>query len=120
MASPVDRASHFSNKKKLKSDNMDQVNMDTFYDRKKAKQLELLLERRSKEREAKQKAWADRLLPLNEETKQCCSKKCINGCIPRPMLEFTRKVNVLEETTHPIHTTETPSLYGNTGIPEVQ
>jgi hypothetical protein len=69
--------------------------MEYFFDHKKARQNEIRIEKAKSIRETKQTAWAARLQPLNDSTKQCCSKKCINGCIPLPLLEITRKVKDL-------------------------
>jgi hypothetical protein len=73
--------------------------MEYFFDRKKLRLSEIRVEKMKKSKEAKQAAWAARLLPLDATTKQCCSSKCVNGCIPLPLLLKTRKVTC---STHSI------------------
>jgi hypothetical protein len=63
-----------------------------FFDKKKMHQREMRAEKMKQQRLEKQSKWAARLIPLDDVKKQCCNKKCLNGCIPRPMLESTRKV----------------------------
>ena len=71
---------------------MDHVDMDSFYDQKKARLHELKIERELQQRKERQDAWAARLVPLDDCMKPCCKNNCLNGGIPRQLLEFTRKV----------------------------
>ena len=72
--------------------------IEYFFDRKKLRQSEIRLEKMKAAKKAKQDTWAARLVPLDESTKQCCSSKCVNGCIPLPMLLKTRKVTFFTHT----------------------
>jgi hypothetical protein len=91
--------------------------IEYFYDFKKTKQNELRLEKEKLKLQARQEKWAARLQPLDSATKQCCKAKCINGCIPLPLLERTRKVGntgILSSTEY----VESSPLVA--GLPEVQ
>jgi hypothetical protein len=65
--------------------------MEHFFDKKKMYQSEMRAHKAKQQKLDKRSKWAARLVPL-DDVKQCCKDKCINGCIPRPLLERTRKV----------------------------
>jgi hypothetical protein len=66
--------------------------MHYFYDQKKSVQLQLKHERQQNIKKLKQNDWAAKLKALGSFDKPCCKKLCLNGGIPTPVLERTRKV----------------------------
>ena len=77
--------------------------MHYFYDQKKSVQLQLKHEWQANLKKVKRNDWAAKLKALDSFEKPCCRKMCLNGGIPTPVLERTRKVIALlgnEMLTH--------------------